>query len=762
MESWYGGPFVAVGAVALVAGTVAILLSLAAIGALRRMLRRATAQIRELRRHPLVGGLPAESDPALRGLAGEVNLLVDDLRSRVRQEAGRGILPGTAGGPPDLALVGLDADFVVVSFSRGATALTGWEPLEIIDRHAEALFAPGEWERLLPKLARRTLRETGISDDATLQRRDGTPFPARVSLAGAAADGGERGALLLAARDLTDERALEGRLRESEERHRGLVEGLGDGVFIVQENRIVYANPALARLVDRERDALPGLPFGDLLHSRDLLRAQEVVRRAGAGEEPAGEMAVLLAGRGGRPVEARFAWAATAFGGRPAVVGTVSDVSARAGFERILAESQARLQATLEAAGDGILLLEPGPAGAVVTLVNPAFAALFGLPADRLVGRGEGDLLEALAASCAEPRRLGELLEEARSGREVRLEDVEITGPRPARAEVFAGPVRAPSGGTLGTILTVRDITARVEAERTVRRSLEEEARAKGELETACRDLTAAQKTLAQRNEQLERLNAELRSLDEMKSNLLANVSHELHTPLVSIKGYTEMILKRKLGPLTPEQERGLGVALRNIDRLVELIDNLLSFSRMEKGETRLQLEAVPFWQIADEAVEMVGERIRKKNLTVTTQYESDDLVVRCDRGKIVQVLVNLLTNAVKFNRDGGRITLAARRGAAGYLEAEVSDTGIGIPPESLDRIFERFYQVDSSPGRHYEGTGIGLSIVRDILRLHGGSVRVRSEVGKGSVFSITLPLARDPDSTPARTRTGSRTQSGP
>lgn len=750
MESWFGGPLAAVGAVALAAGAMATLLALAAVGALRRMVRRAVAQIRDLRRHPLVGGLTAEPDPALRELAAEVNHLLEDLRVRVRREGDRPGFPGLEGGPPDVALIGVDEQYGIVSFSRGASALTGWDPVEILDRHVEAVFAPGEWERLLPKLARRSLREAGITDSVTLQRRDGTVFPARLSLAGAA-EGDPTGGVLILAWDLSTERDLERRLRESEERHRALVEGIGDGVFIVQDERVVYANPAFARLLGAERAALPNLPFRDLAHAHDVLRVVEILRRAERGEETSGEIIGLLAWRGGAPIEARIAWAAGEFGGRRAVIGTVADVTARARFERALADSQGRLQATLEATDDGILVLEPGPSGISVALVNRAFAEMFGTRPERLNARRREDLLEAIGPCCAEPRSLVDLLSRAETGEDARLEGFEMTAPRRAILDLRVAPVRSLSGTVLGTILTVREVTARVDAEREIRRGLDEVARAKTDLETAYHDLAEVQKALAQRNERLERLNAELRSLDEMKSNLLANVSHELHTPLVSIKGYTEMILKRKLGPLTPEQERGLGVALRNIDRLVELIDNLLSFSRMEKGETKLQLEDAPLWQIVDEVVEMVGERIRRKNLQVTTQYEADDLTVRCDRGKIVQVLVNLLTNAIKFNHDGGRITLAARRGPGGTLEIDVADSGIGIPPEALERIFERFYQVDSTPSRKYEGTGIGLSIVRDILRLHGCDVRVRSEVGTGSVFTITLPLARDPAASPAR-----------
>jgi signal transduction histidine kinase len=269
------------------------------------------------------------------------------------------------------------------------------------------------------------------------------------------------------------------------------------------------------------------------------------------------------------------------------------------------------------------------------------------------------------------------------------------------------------------------------------------------------RELSETRAGLQEKNEQLERLNSELRSLDEMKSNLLANVSHELHTPLVSIKGYTEMILKRKLGPLTPEQERGLAVAQKNIDRLIELIDNLLSFARLETGETQLRVEDIPLFQLVDEAVDLVSERIRRRNLSVTTQYESDDLVVRGDRVKLGQVFTNLLTNAVKFNRDGGRIAIAARRGRGGFLDIEVADTGIGIPPEEQEKIFERFYQVESGPKRRYEGTGIGLAIVRDILRLHGGNIRVQSTPGQGSTFEFSLPLGRKTEPSDTRQPSG-------
>jgi PAS domain S-box-containing protein len=744
MEFSSQGALLVLAGVSLLSAVAAVALAVLAAGTLRRAARRAAGQVREMRRHPLVGDLPQESEPSFRSLILELNLLLQDLRGRVREAERRSAeLDALSEGPPDLALVRTDAEWRIASFSRGAVTMTGWPREEVLDRHVEVLFAPGEWERLIPKLSRRTLREAGIAEAADLQRRDGRRFPAALSLAPPPGEGAT--GMLLVARDVTAEREIQRRLQDSEDRYRGLVEGMSDGLFILQGLRIVYANPALARLAGREREALLGRPFKELILAEDLLRVVELLERVQRGESGvSGEFVCRVRGSGATPLEARVAWALTEHGGGRAILGTVVDLTQRARLERGLAASEARLNAILHSTQEGILVLSEGAGGRAVSVANRAFCDLWGLFPERLPGTTEEDLARSLGARSTDAARVEAFFAQARGTGEARVEDLEIGVPRPAHIELTAGPVRAASGEALGLILTARDVTARAELERGLRRGVDEATRAKAELEAAYRELAEAQKTLAQRNEQLEKLNTELRSLDEMKSNLLANVSHELHTPLVSIKGYTEMILRRRLGPLTPEQERGLGVALKNIDRLIEMIDNLLSFSRIEKGETQLHLEDVPLWSIVDEAIEMVAERVRRKSITITTQYETDDLAVRTDRVKVGQVLTNLLTNAVKFNKEGGRITIGARRGPRGFVEVEVADTGIGIAPEEQGRIFERFYQVDGSPRRRYEGTGIGLSIVRDILRLHGCSIRLQSEPGQGSTFTFTLPLARE------------------
>jgi CheY-like chemotaxis protein len=241
----------------------------------------------------------------------------------------------------------------------------------------------------------------------------------------------------------------------------------------------------------------------------------------------------------------------------------------------------------------------------------------------------------------------------------------------------------------------------------------------------------------------LHAANEELKSLDEMKTNLLSNVSHELRTPLVAVMGYTDMIYNGKAGPVTESQKEYLGISLRNIDRLVTLIENLLDFSRMHRGAERIAFETFDLADCARKSMEVVRPVAESREIVLELEAPDEPVFVEGDNGKLSQVFTNLLSNAVKFNHTGGRVTVTLVL-SEDTVEARVADTGIGMPPESLDKVFSRFYQLDSSSTRKYGGTGIGLSIAQDICRLHGTRLTVRSEVGKGSEFRFSLPLKRE------------------
>jgi signal transduction histidine kinase len=287
-------------------------------------------------------------------------------------------------------------------------------------------------------------------------------------------------------------------------------------------------------------------------------------------------------------------------------------------------------------------------------------------------------------------------------------------------------------------VVTCIDVTRPRYAEQRLQQFAEQLQLSKVELERAYTRLEEMHESVEGRAQELERLNEELRKLNEMKSRLLGNVSHELQTPLVSIRGYTEMILKGRLGPVTDEQSRGLSLALKNIDRLIGMIDNLLSFSRGTPEVGRLELSRFALGPLVTEAVELLRPKLEEKALHLDGTVE-EGLDVHADRDKVLQVIVNLLSNAVKFNRQGGRITLSTRRRSDDLIQVQVSDTGVGIAREQLDRVFDRHFRANTGDAPA-PGSGIGLAIVRDILRVHGCTIQVESEVGRGSTFSFTLP----------------------
>ncbi len=244
---------------------------------------------------------------------------------------------------------------------------------------------------------------------------------------------------------------------------------------------------------------------------------------------------------------------------------------------------------------------------------------------------------------------------------------------------------------------------------------------------------------VTQAREKLHAANEELKSLDEMKTNLLSNVSHELRTPLVAVMGYTDMILNSKAGPINEVQEEYLGISLRNIEKLVTLIENLLDFSRLHRGAEELVFDTFDLSDCARSSLQIIQPVSDNRKIKLDLITPEERVLVEGDSGKLGQVFNNLLSNAVKFNENGGSVTVEIRHVGAS-VEVIVSDTGIGIPEEALEKVFTRFYQYDGSSTRKYGGTGIGLSIAMDIVRLHGGRITVTSEFGEGATFRFSLP----------------------
>jgi len=253
-------------------------------------------------------------------------------------------------------------------------------------------------------------------------------------------------------------------------------------------------------------------------------------------------------------------------------------------------------------------------------------------------------------------------------------------------------------------------------------------------------------------NEKLAAANEELKELDRMKSDLLANVSHELRTPLTAIKGYTDYILERKLGTITDKQEKGLVVVQRNLERLSKSINALLDFSRMDVGRIVLNIAPFPLGPLVEQIHTTVRSELEKRRLVFEARIDPELPAVIADREKLSAVLENLVINAIKFTPEGGRIEVSAQRATAGgkpCAAIAVSDTGIGIAPDQLARIFNRFHQVDSSTTRQFGGVGLGLAIVKSIVEAHDSTIEVESEQGKGTSFRFRLPVVDRAEASP-------------
>jgi len=247
----------------------------------------------------------------------------------------------------------------------------------------------------------------------------------------------------------------------------------------------------------------------------------------------------------------------------------------------------------------------------------------------------------------------------------------------------------------------------------------------------------------------LEQDKIELQKLDKLKSSFLANVSHELRTPMTAITGFTDLLLDRVDGPINEEQEKSLKKVASHSRQLLQLINNVLDVSKMESGERiQLQLKEFDLKVLIESVVSTFNPIIKQKSLNLTVNIDENLPPIYADEDRIEQTVINLLSNAVKFT-DKGSITIDVRLSIRGIKQGEtpifadicITDTGIGIKEEDINKIFDKFTQVDSSLNRQYEGTGLGLNIVKKLVEINGGEIWVTSKYGEGSTFCFTLPF---------------------
>jgi two-component system CheB/CheR fusion protein len=238
--------------------------------------------------------------------------------------------------------------------------------------------------------------------------------------------------------------------------------------------------------------------------------------------------------------------------------------------------------------------------------------------------------------------------------------------------------------------------------------------------------------------QKLKKHATEIEIANKSKSDFLANMSHELRTPLNAIIGFSELLKDEMIGQLLPKQKNYITDIFLSGKHLLSLLNDILDLSKIEAGKMTLDLEITDIPLLFESSLSIVKERALRHNIKLNLDIKKDVRQIYVDTRKLKQVIYNLLSNAVKFTPDGGIVSIKVKK-VSDLLEFSVEDTGIGISKEDIGNLFQPFEQLESSLNRKHEGTGLGLSLVKSIVELHGGSVKVKSELGKGSCFTVRI-----------------------
>jgi len=536
------------------------------------------------------------------------------------------------------------------------------------------------------------------------------------------------------------------RLMRERDRLTLMVDSLPDAVVITNAaNDIIAQNRRAEHLLAFGEEDSPGrrraVEMNNLLFTSFLSRAAMVGAIGGRGSE-ARELNLVDPDEGG---DLLFEVLAHPLGERvgpeDAVLSVLRDVTdLRRASHELERQVQRVRQAEVKAAGerDRLNLILENVADPILVTDNASKIILMNEQAERLFELGDDHRSTRRQQQAVRGNDthfttfISDFLLSTERSTQARMTLTEPKGGAMLPVEVVAGKIMNERGEPIAVVSALHDLRQQVENERLY----EELKRLNLDLEDRIRAATAH---LEEQNAQLLWQAHEVEKANKLKSEFLASMSHELRTPINAIVGYAALLLEGMFGQLTDHQRDSLERTRAAADHLRALIDDILDLAKIEAGKMQFALEPLSLAEVVREASQQMEPMIRRKSLSYTVDVAADTPTVVSDRTKLKQVLLNLLSNAMKFTNRGG-VSVVVRPHAMG-VRLDINDTGIGIKPEHLSVIWEDFRQVDQSRTREFGGTGLGLSITRKLVERLGGSISVESIVGVGTTFTMLLPL---------------------
>lgn len=603
---------------------------------------------------------------------------------------------------PDAILI-LDNQGYIGGCNRGALDLYGYIKRELIGKHVTELVSKnslGVFEEKFPILKK--LRSTEC--EIEIVRKNGEKRKIwRKSVPLVDEDGNFSGALCYD-RDITRRKEIEMQLRESEHKYRSISETIRDVIFTLdRDGKFTYLSPRFEDLTGYSPGEFMGRSFTEVLAPEHVEPTFEKFRRGLRGEEiPLYEVEILHRDGKRIPVELSVTSLVDTNGKIIGRLGVARDIRDRKKMEQKFIESEEKFRTLAEKSLIGIYLMQDG----VFKYVNPKFAEIFGYSTDEII-----DKMKPRDLVHPEDRKIVEENIGKRISGELDSIRYNFIGIRKDGKVVFieAYGSRIMYKGKPAILGSLLDITDRKKAE--------------DELKKA--------------HEKLKRAYRELKSIDELKDNIVENVSHELRTPITIAKGMIELSMEEE----DPEKRRKyLESAIKALIRQNRVVGDLIEMARFAKKRKKFEIKKLDLNPIVSLVLRRLEPLALEKKVKIDVRISPSLPNIEGDAEALHRAIYNLMHNAVKFNREGGRVVVKAAQ-KNNFVEVCIEDTGIGIPKEKLDKIFDPLFQVDSSTSRRYSGTGMGLAVVKRIIESHGGKIEVKSKVGEGSKFILHLPI---------------------